>query len=207
MITYIPIVNSPSSAGGRPPTAFPRKSYNCQLSIDEIQRLAAWQSRFKTLMGKKVPRGEAIGILSWMLTPKLKKVQEAPSGQIQTFEEFLAIFLKSASEKRRRFKELSQTYPYLRMYTPSRDARPFASRPYPITPRRKNVSLRLTKTEANLLNEWAQLLGPIIGDELQRGEVVGLIAWIAEAQFEEIQKKDAFEFDSLGKYLELLEDV
>ena len=122
------------------------------------------------------------------------------------FEEFLDMFLKSASEKNLRLEELSKAYPYLRMYAASMKTTPFSQKPYSIAPKRKSVSLRLTKSEAKMLSRWTELLNPIVGDELQRGEVVGFLTWLIDTLLEEYHDTSDARINSLESFLKITEN-
>jgi hypothetical protein len=184
LVAYVSDFGASSAVGGRPPSAFPRKSYSCKLSQEEMATLKAWQSRFSSLMGKNSSRGETVGLLTRIITLHYQSENPADD-QIETFGDLMDILLKEVSEKKKRLRKLAEKYPYHGMYAASLDTPPIHTQVHALNTRRKNVSLRLTSGEASVLEGWQARFQNLLDEKPQRGETIGLISWILTAHYEE----------------------
>ena len=205
--TYVTTFGSPSSAGGRPPTAFPRKGYHCSLSTAELSIITKWQKRLQDLLDRKPARGETVGLLTHIFTNTYQEAQAASAVKPGSLDDLLKIFVNQVLDKKQQLRELAKTYPYLGMVAASLDTRSFSTGRYPATAARKSYSLRLTRVEASLLDDWQERVRQLTNEKSQRGEVVGLITGIVSMQFEEIAKTQEKEAESLEELLKMLKNI
>jgi hypothetical protein len=72
---------------GRPPSLVPRHKVGMTLSQGEINELEVWQNRFSELLGRKVSAGEAVGILTRIVSARLTRVES--DGPFETLAELV----------------------------------------------------------------------------------------------------------------------
>ena len=205
---YVTSFGAPTKAGGRPPSVFPRKSYHCGLTKEELSLLTIWQKRLHPLLVKTPSRGETVGLLTQIFHVIYEEAQPDPDEKPQTLDDLLEIFQSPEFGKQQKLRELAKTYPYLGMVAASLESSRKASHFNLRATTRTSYSLRLTRFEASLLDEWQEILRQLADEKLARGEVVGLITGIVSMQFDEMSKKQAgAEVTSLEELLELLEVI
>lgn len=205
LAAYVTSFGSPTKAGGRPPSVFPRKSYHCSLTREELSILTTWQKRLDPLLVKKPSRGETVGLLTQFFHIIYAEAQPNQAEKPKTLDELLEIFQSPKFGKQQELKELAKTYPYLGMVAASLENNRRATHFNLRASSRTSYSLRLTRVEASLLDEWQEILRQLAGEKLSRGEVVGLITGIVSIQFDEITKIHEYEGESLEELLKLLE--
>jgi hypothetical protein len=169
----------PSRAGGRPAAAFPRASYSCKLTAEDVRTLDIWQKRLSALLGRALSRGETSGFVTALLDRRLG----ARNGDLDDPERLAERLLPPADENRTRLHKLAQAYPYIGMYAASLE-REDTARLRVSHAQRQRLSLRLTRSEVNLLDRWQHRLSQILPAKPQRGETIGILAWVANSHFE-----------------------
>lgn len=203
LLAYAPLNSAPTAAGGRPPAAFPRRGYSCRMSAGEIKLLELWQKRLGQLIGRPLSRGETAGLLAGLVEQQFLAV--SPDKELpDSFDDLMDLLLRSAYEKKQRLRKLAEAYPYIGMYAASL-AQSGPSHTRSATAARRNYSLRLTRGEASVIDGWEQRFERLFPEKPQRGETVGLLAWIATAQYEEAIKKSSSAPTTLEELLAALE--
>lgn len=88
---YIASLTPIKKTQGRPHSVFPRKQYSMQLTPGESKLIDEWQEIFSDLLGRKVNRGEVVGLVTRLAKEHYQELLENGK-EFNDFEDMIAAF-------------------------------------------------------------------------------------------------------------------
>jgi hypothetical protein len=88
---YIASLTPIKKTQGRPHSVFPRKQFSMQLTPGESKLIDEWQVIFSDLLGRKVNRGEVVGLVTRLAKEHYQELI-AKGNEFNTFEDIIKAF-------------------------------------------------------------------------------------------------------------------